>query len=301
MIEQYDRIFMLLAKAKGTTASPYRTMAIGQLRFPEPKEFCIGYTSHGVDGAGGGPKLAEQIARAMEDAIKRGIEHLAHFELLGIFNENIGPDRISDLACTALKKEFVDYTVKIAARHGLPTKSVVIKHAGTDNKGNIREVKAALPINPFSGSAILLVPKRFLRQLPTLNADDWWQYALSKATFNLEVMEGVDKGKIVQEARRHEGNVHRWTEVMESAVPNPYDLNQDTDLLWKWEPESAAYVSAHPLRLTPAKTKAEFFAVIDQVCKAFRHYVEQDGGWELLWNEDGTARRSQRPRISFVA
>ena len=117
MIEQYDQIFMLLAKAGGTKAGPFRTMAVAQSRFPEPQEFCIGYTAEGVDGAGGGPGLAAQIARAMEDAIKRGTKHLPHFELLGNLNEKIGPDRISDLTCTALKKEFVAYTVRVTERH----------------------------------------------------------------------------------------------------------------------------------------------------------------------------------------
>jgi hypothetical protein len=291
LIKQYDGIFLLLAKAQGNKASPFRKLALAQLRFPEPQEFCIGYTAQGVDGAGGGGKLAEQIAVAMEDAIKRGTEHLPHFEVLGIFNRWIGPDRISDLTCTALKKELVDYTVKVAERHGLTTKSTLIKHAGVDNKGTIREVTAALPINPFTNRAVLLVPERFLRQLPTLNADDWWQAELSKATLNVEVMEGVDKKKIVQEARRKPRSVDKWSEDMERSRPRPYDLDEDTDLLWKWEPVSREYTEAHPIKLQTASTQAEFFNVIDQVCEAFRHYVERDGGWELLWNEDKTEKK----------
>jgi hypothetical protein len=291
LIKQYDGIFMLLAKAKGIKSSPYRKLALAQLRFPEPQEFCIGYTTAGVDGAGGGGKLAEQIARAMEDAIKRGTEHLPHFEVLGIFNEKIGPDRISDLTCTALKKEFVDYTAKIAERHGLATRSSVVRHAGVDSKGAVREVTAALPVNPYTGRAVLLVPERFLRQLPTLNADDWWQAEVSKAMLNVEVMEGVDKRKIIQEARRRPRNVEAWSEDMESSSPSPYDLDEDSELLWKWEPLSAAYVAANPVYLKRANSKAEFFAVIDKVCEAFRHYVEHDGGWELLWNDDGSEKK----------
>jgi hypothetical protein len=291
LIAQFDGIFVLLARAKGLKSSPFRKLALAQLRFPEPQEFCIGYTSEGVDGAGGGGKLAEQIARAMEDAIKRGIEHLPHFEVLGIFNRRIGPDRISDLTCTALKKEFVDYTVKVAERHGFHTKRIVIKHAGVDSKGVIREVSAALPINPYTGRAVLLVPERFLRQLPTLNADDWWQAELSKATFNVEIMEGVDKAKIIQEARRKTRSVDTWLEEMETSNPRPYDLDDDPDLLWKWEPVSRDYAQANPIKLKQASTQDEFFDVIDLVCEAFRHFVEEDGGWELLWNEDRTEKK----------
>ncbi len=134
IIEQFDQIFVLLAKAGGQVASPFRIKAVGQLRFPEPREFCIGYTAEGVDGAGGGPGLAEQIAAAMEGAVQRGMKNLQHFEVLGIFNEKIGPDRIGDLTCAALKKELIDYTLKVGKRHNLPTKDFTIKYVGLDNK-----------------------------------------------------------------------------------------------------------------------------------------------------------------------
>jgi hypothetical protein len=291
LISQFDEIFMLLAKAGGHKASPYRTMAVAQLRFPEPQEFCIGYTAEGVDGAGGGPKLARQIAAAMEDAITRGIHNLPHFEMLGIFNRKIGPDRISDLTCTALKEEFVEYTAKVAKRHQLPTKVATVKHVGLDTEGPTRTLEVALPMNPFNGLPVILVPQRFLRQLPTLNADDWWAYQMSKAKFNVAVMEGVDKAKIVQEARAHQRDVFKWTKATESSSPKPYDLDDDADLLWKWEPVAREYTSANPITLRKAKTQAEFFDVIDQVCEAFRHFVEQDSGWELLWNEDRTEKK----------
>jgi hypothetical protein len=299
IIAQFDEIFVLLAKAGGQEASPFRVKAVAQLRFPEPKEFCIGYTAEGVEGLGGGKGLAEQIACAMEDAIQRGMKSLPHFEVLGVFNEKIGPDRISDLTCTALKKELVDYTVKIATRHNLPTKEVTIKHVGLDSKVPGRQMKAALPVNPYSGRAVLLIPERFLRQLPTLNPDDWWEYAQSKAALNVTVVEHVDKAFIIREARVHQKAVFNWTTEMESSTPDPYDLGRDSDLLWKWEPLSAAYVLANPLALQPAKTKAQFFDVIEEVCEAFRHFIEDDGGWEHIWNEDGAEKKEPAAQNLF--
>jgi hypothetical protein len=78
---------------------------------------------------------------------------------------------------------------------------------------------------------------------------------------------------------------------MESKKPDPYDLDEDSDLVWKWEPESKAYADANPISLKKAETDAEFFDVVTKVCEAFRHYIEHDGGWELLWNEDGSQRK----------
>ena len=122
---------------------------------------------------------------------------------------------------------------------------------------------------------------------------------MSKAVFNVEVMEGVDKKRIVREARRNRRDVDAWAAAMESSAPDPYDLDEDTELLWKWEPVASAYVAAHPVQLKPAQTKQEFFDVIDQVCEAFRHYVEHDGGWELLWNEDKTEKKEPASQNLF--
>ncbi len=135
--------------------------------------------------------------------------------------------------------------------------------------------------------------------MPTLNPDDWWQHQHSKTELNVAILEDVDKAFIVREARAHQEAVVAWTKKMETSTPDPYDLGRDVDLLWKWEPLSAAYVQTNPLSLKPAKTKAEFFDVVDGVCEAFRHFVEDDGGWEHLWNEDGTEKKEPAAQNLF--
>ena len=143
----------------------------------------------------------------MVDAIERGLQDLRHFEELGVLNEGIGPDRISDLTCNVLRSRFISYTHEVARRHSVPMSVRTIGGAEFDTTRQAwRSVDVALPINGFGNRPILLVPARFLRELPVLNADDWWQnYEAQQLRndLNYEVMGRVKKRDIVAAARRN--------------------------------------------------------------------------------------------------
>jgi hypothetical protein len=176
LIEHFDNCFKLIAQGNCNRISvPYKK-ALRLLTFPEPKEHCPGYTRHGTGGAGGGRGYAKLIAEAMEAAIGRGLTDLRHFEELGILNEGIGPDRISDFTCNVLRARIITYTKTVAARHSLATQPIRIAGAAYDPQRVAWVAQTHnLPVNPHNRRAVLLVPQRFLRDLPTINADDWWE------------------------------------------------------------------------------------------------------------------------------
>jgi hypothetical protein len=91
---------------------------------------------------------------AIEDAIKRGIIHPSHFEELGVLNEGIGPDRISDIACTILKAHLISYTQTIAAQYGVPVAShKVFASSYDEQRMSWLMDTVSLPTNPFKRGA----------------------------------------------------------------------------------------------------------------------------------------------------
>ncbi len=120
LIEHFDRAFLLIAEGSLSPKTLQYQKALALLVFREPRELCLGYTSKGTAGLGSGLGYARAIAEAITDAIRRGLKHPRHFEELGILNEGIGPDRISDITCTILKSRLVEYTQAIAQRHSIP-------------------------------------------------------------------------------------------------------------------------------------------------------------------------------------
>ncbi len=294
----FDAMFELLARGGLNEASPYYIKAASLLRFPEPREFCLGYTARGTRGSGGGDDLALQIARAMVAAINRGITHLDHFEALGIFNKGIGPDRIGDRTCTLLKEYFIDYTMEVVERHDLPTEAHIVKYAGVDGQ-QWSEFRADLPTNPFTGGPVLLVPSRFLRRLPTLNADDWWQFHGARADLNIKILEAADKAEIVRQAWMNRKSVDEFIVQREKSAADPYNLEKDRDTVWRWEPITYNFSLANPLDLLPLKRAEKFDEIIEAVVQQYRQFIENEAGWEHLWNDDGTEKNERASQNLF--
>lgn len=298
LIAHFDEVFMLLAKSGFHRRSPYYIAALSLLAFSEPAEFCLGYTSDGVEGAGGGPGVARDMAQAMVAAIQRGIKHLEHFELLGVFNKGIGPDRVGDFTCALLKPLFIQYTRAVARRHKLPTEMHAVRYAGV-SKGRWRVFEVELPTNPVNGRPILLTPRRFLGRLPTLYAEEWWEFHGIKAGLNIEVMEKVDKATIVRTALAHQESVDEWVKAKEQEGSVPYDLEVDRDLVWQWEKLTLDFFNRHPLEFGKKQTKADFVAVIETVIEQYRQFIQNEGGWRHLWNDDGSEKHEDAAQNLF--
>ena len=304
LIGHFDRCFHLIAQGNQNPNSvPYKK-ALRLLTFPEPKELCLGYTKRGTDGAGGGKKYAALIAEAMEEAIERGLTDLRHFEELGILNEGIGPDRISDFTCNVLRSRIIKYTKAVATRHRLETRHIKIAGASYNPQRVAWEAEwHDLPVNPHNDRAVLLVPWRFLRDLPTINADDWWEnYEAEQLRddVNYEVMGKVDKRTIVRIARRHAIQVAQWAEAQEVRQPSPYDLDADRNGIYQWDQATRSFVARNPLTLPPPQDDHAFFGIIDSIIDAFKHYIEEQRGWKLLWNDDGSEKHEEAAQLAFL-
>jgi len=304
LIGHFDTCFHLIAGGNRNTQSLSYKKAIRLLTFPEPREFCLGYTESGTKGAGGGEGYARTIAEAMVAAIERGLTSLKHFEELGVLNEGIGPDRVSDVTCNVLRSRFIVYTKEVAARHGIPTVETNVGYASYNSERRAwASERHDLPRNPYSDKPILLVPQRFLRRLQVLNPADWWDYYETervKDDLNYEVMHNVNKRSIVAAARSNPEMVRKWTTLLEQqATPDAYDLESDPSGVYKWDAVTRRYVETHPLTIPPPEDDATFFDVIEQVIAEFKHFIEEQGGWKLLWN-DGNYKDKHEEAIQLA-
>ncbi len=289
IVGHFQQAFELLAAAGCNPRAQQYTSALRMLRFPEPSETCLGYTARGTGGSGSGGNFAKLIASAMCDAIGRGVRSLRHFEELGILEEGIGRDRISDIATTILKPQLVDYTQRVAGARGVTLAPHDLRAGRFDQmrKGFVKAT-VSLPTNPITGGPVLLVPERFLRDLPSVNAHDWWDDMRGtelRDEFNADVMGRVRKRDIVRIARRYPDKVAAWVRARENTAATPYDLVNDPNGVYQWAAATKQYARKHPA-LINATDEDEFAAVIETIIERFRHFIEQCGGWRLLWDGD---------------
>jgi hypothetical protein len=283
---------------------PGSILKIEKVNFERGKHIDLfGYTNKGIAGLGSGREYAKQIASAISDAIQRGIAHPRHFEELGILNKGIGSDRISDTTCTILKHKLVEYTQQIANRHRIPLAEHRLYAARFDEQRQRWETPMVLlPSNPLAGGPLLFAPERFLRDLPTLNAVDWWTYYENeqlRTDLNYEILKHVDKATIVAKARAHPDLVRQWTLHKEEKDAVPYDLAKDPKGAWQWDQATQRFASTNPLQLLPAQSAEDFEEVIELVVKQFRLFVEEQGGWELLWDSSGKDKPEHAAQLLF--
>lgn len=288
IIVHFQTCFDLLADGGLSRTSQKHKAALRMMRFPEPRETCLGYADGSTRGSGGGKGLAQLIVAAMGDAIARGVTELRHFEELGILNEGIGPDRISDITTTILKPRLVAYTQQVARNLAIPMERHELRAGVFDSdRLGFETVEVELPTNPATGGPVLLVPQRFLRDLPAINADDWWSSDRAselRDELNLDISTRVRKSDIVKVAREHPELVDAWVRDRESERVTPYDLGRDRLGVYGWAEAASQYSSEHPLELPAPDDPADFAEVIGKIVERFRHFVEESGGWKLLWD-----------------
>lgn len=298
IIRHFNHAFLLIAEGNRNPASLQYGKALALLLFREPRELCLGYTMEGTAGLGSGRGLGKAIAAAIADAINRGLTHPRHFEELGVLNKGIGSDRISDISCTVLKARLVAYTRAVAERHSIPVARHQVYGASFDSRRLRWETpEVEVPTNPYTAGPLLFVPERFLRDLPVLNSDDWWNHYETerlREDVNYEIMGHVDKKTIIDVARRDPEAVRRWTIAKEGESAAPYDFTKDPKGVWQWDTATAEFTSRNPLVVAPVGTDAEFFALIDEVIRRYRLFIEEQGGWNLLWNIDP---RREKPEL----
>jgi len=142
--------------------------------FPEVSAIGMGYTQRSKRGSGVGSYLSRLIIETLLSSPglqERGIRHVEEMQLV---SAGIGPDRVSDITANILKRFLIEYTRRQCALWNISLKSKVpIEHIYDPESHSWEDSYEDLPVSPRDGSPILLVPRRWVRNLPWINYDDF--------------------------------------------------------------------------------------------------------------------------------
>lgn len=293
--EYFRKIIKLLDKAQKKDSSDicYR-QALKMFDFSEVNGICLGYAK-GISGAGFGHGLGRQVISTAYDIVKAGVSDPEFFELLPLFQENVGADRLSDMIATLILDDIKAYTLRINQVFEINQKSYE-KLPFCDG----------FLINPFKKDCVLLIPIDILHKLPvakcwedidlvvaensTIRAEmnqevaiDWLNYTTNERKSYLlkSIFTDFDACTRVLAGYR--------TEEIDAFDPNKDFSYFLTKLLQR--------IANLGIDYTVKTQIADSHAAALEVIYFFKKWVENNKGWEVIWALDSRKREKMLQRV----
>lgn len=274
------------------------------LTFPEVQGLCIGYSSKGIAGKGTGPLKRRRLLSTITQLVQAGCEDSAVFELVGAFEEGIGPDLISDMIAKIIMPDLIAFTQRVCSDVGLPMKSLTYAK---------RTSPEDLPFNPHTQTPVILVPREILRDLPVAQtfADIFWISAHNEALRNefnkivvgsLRSLTPSERKSRVREAFvKHPDVLAQVIAAYESAGAKFYDFNDDPAGETVWYRVSKTLSNNHKLSLSLPKkpTIDDVFNVTTAICEHFKRLVEDNQLCQLLYDKNGYRKHESAAQLLF--
>jgi hypothetical protein len=269
------------------------------LEFPEVSGICIGYGKDTIAGNGIGYELRSQVLATAKTIVDAGIADPELFEILGLFEEGIGADRISDMTAKVIRHHLYEYSQRVF-------RDLDIKRTESI------EGKYSLPRNPEQNrrTPVILVPLEILRPLPmALDWGDADEILYANAALRAKVNELI--GNTWKRAARLPKD-----DLKGILLENP-DLLKDVLRQYKEKPAAqhdfetsplgaailyslaAQWVKDEPLDLElRKKTGAEVHDICLAICKKFTSYLELHAT-KLLYKPNGLPHREEVAQLLF--
>ncbi len=301
----FVNIIKLLAASREEGDVPWRN-AERYFTFHEVKGTCLGYGASTINGSGWGHRLQQKTLRTAKEIISLGIDDPIFFMVLALFEEGIGPDRISDMVTNIILKDLSYFNQRILNELGLQS-----------NKFLINGKHCTFLKNPLESrkTPIILIPLDILCELPIAN--DWeavCEAARENENFRQQINQQV--GEIWQtKTRLQKDNLKRTLLADKKAFQSFIDLIKDTniqsydssldsagELFWTRMLEKDLLPTNYPLKLKLAvnPTLSDVYSVVIQIVEHFQILIEEKGLLKELWAGDKNRPEKSVQRLFFA-
>lgn len=173
-INQFFNDIIILLDAAHYKGDNFCKRAYKLFDFSEVNETNLGFAKT-TSGQGFGRALREQVINQAFDIVKAGNKQPEIFHLMQLFEDNVGPDRISDMISTIIKPDIEEYTLRILKQLGINTNTY--PKLEFDNNGFLLN-----PCKSKNGKhiRIYLLPTEILQDLPIARSWDEIEDVISK-------------------------------------------------------------------------------------------------------------------------
>ncbi|MEO6134548.1 MAG: hypothetical protein ABIP35_05310 [Ginsengibacter sp.] len=289
----FGDVLKLVANSKIEGDTFWRN-AFRRLQFKEFKYVALGYSIGNKSGNAIGPKLARKLLCTSHDIIKAGIKDPVIFELIGLFEERIGADRISDMTIHIIRSNMIKYTQRVCNELKIAQKE-------------FGKLRITLPYNSKTGDPIVFVPKELLQDLPiafcwedidrvcsenddlrrrvNLEIGKTWKFATSK----------ISKFKLKSAILENPDILHDLIDQYNKKSKVAYDFINDPSGQVVWAELAEKASNDFPLNFSPYKpvTSQNILAVVKVMCDQYAKLIESNGWFEFLYDNAGHLRNER--------
>lgn len=300
--DHFQPIITLLLASKVDGDRPWDE-AKKRLIFRELHGVSIGYGTETGDGNAVGPRLALQLIKSAKEILNFGIRDPEIFELLGLFEEGFGADRLSDMTISIIKDNLFAYTERISQTLKL-TQLVDV-----ELNGRIYH----LPPNPQdTKKPLLFLPRSLLRDLPVALSRYDIGYVvrtntelrdrlnqLIGAVFNKQVKKKELRDVIL--ARKE--HIESIVEAYKSIDGDPYDFERDESGQVTWLRNAHKIAGSNPLSLEIPQNpgQPDIQGVVERIIFQFKKLVETNGVNAVLYDDAYEPRHEKYSQLLFYA
>ena len=303
-IENYFEIILTLLKASQKEKDIFWNQAFKNFKSSEISGLSIGYGKDN-DGGGGIGKIKKlEILKNLKQILDAGTDDPTIFELIGGFQDGIGPDLISDLISNILIDDLITYTQRICSELDIPL--IKLNFSKSYEPQN-------LPKNILNGKPVILVPKEFLRDLPIADSFmdiDWvCKHNDQLRRYLNSVIEGSFKKITIKEKKGHirkaiVDDPEFLKEILaayRNQPPEYYDFSDDPKGETIWYEASKNYAKEYPLilQLSSQPTIDDIYKIVEKICEHFKVLIEDNQLCKLLYDRDGKRKLESAAQLLF--
>lgn len=280
--DHFREIIKLLEKARRKDKTDiFFKSAVKRFNFSEVNGICLGYAK-GTVGAGFGEKLREDVIGNAYEIVKAGVCDPEFFELLPLFQENVGADRLSDMIATLILPDIKLFTKRINQELGIdPTHYEDVLF----NDGYL--------VNPYKNDNLLLVPTDILHKLPVVKS---WEEIDDVVSTN-EFVRAEMNAEVADEWRKHTAAkkknylkrvifekpaaFRRVIKGYQSETIDEFTADMDIEYCIK---KLTSLAKKYFLEQEKEPRDSNSLMAAENMLMKFKHWVEYKRGWEVIQN-----------------
>ena len=263
--------------------------------FHEIGHFGLGYSKTGKRGSGIGKGFAKTLTNTAIELINAGIEDPEIFELIGLLEEGIGADRISDMFLSITAEDFLKFTERISTEMEIATSNFSYKSKD-------------YMVPHYADQPVIFIPEEFLIGLPVaFDRSDIDSVCSHNKTLRDEVNEIL--GQVLKTETRISKKTLKYLilnkpELAQKLIgilkskTEHYNFDEDPKGELVWLDIAENFTNTYPIKVEETLSP---FEVAMLICEQFKDLIENNGLFKFFHNKDGGTKNEKFAQMLFFA